>query len=166
MAVRPLPEADELRKVFSYDPESGALKRRGQKKPITTETPEGYISVKFKAKKWPAHRFIWKIQTGEDPEILDHINGVTNDNRWTNLRSVSDRENSRNRAISTLNTSGVTGVHWHKVNKKWTARIKIKGRWLYIGGFHDFDEAVNARKSAERKYGFHPNHGKRTVSAS
>jgi hypothetical protein len=166
MAVRTLPEADDLRNAFVYDAESGEFRKRGHDEAITAETPQGYVRVQFAGGTWPAHRLIWKMQTGEEPSILDHINGVRNDNRWVNLRSVSDRENSQNRAISTLNTSGVTGVHWHKVNKKWTARIKIKGRWLHIGGFHDFDEAVNARKAAERKYGFHPNHGKRTVSAS
>lgn len=166
MAARPLPEADELRKFFRYDSETGNLYRHDSNEPSGWKTSEGYLLSKISGKTWFVHRIIWKMMTGEDPKIIDHINGVTDDNRWINLRSVSDMENSRNRAISVLNTSGVTGVYWHKGQKQWRARIKVKQRYIHVGSFKDFDEAVNARKSAERKYGFHPNHGKRTVNAS
>ena len=36
----------------------------------------------------------------------------------------------------------------------------VSGRMIYIGTFEQKDDAIKARKKAEQKYGFHPNHGK------
>ena len=42
---------------------------------------------------------------------------------------------------------------------KWTSRIKVDGKFLHLGIFSDFDEAVKIRKEAEVQYNFHTNHG-------
>jgi hypothetical protein len=34
------------------------------------------------------------------------------------------------------------------------------GKYLHLGYFDRFDDAVSARKSAEKKLGYHPNHGR------
>ncbi len=60
--------------------------------------------------------------------------------------------------IKTNNTSGITGVYWHKGANKWMAFIKINYKQIYLGTFTEFDEAVCARKLAEKEYGFHENH--------
>lgn len=54
--------------------------------------------------------------------------------------------------ISSNNTSGVSGVSWNKSSQKWNARISIDGKPINLGYFIDFDDAVNARKNAERQY--------------
>ena len=41
----------------------------------------------------------------------------------------------------------------------WQARIKVNGKTLSIGYYKDIVAASNARKAAEKKYGFHQNHG-------
>lgn len=42
----------------------------------------------------------------------------------------------------------------------WRARIAKGGANYYLGTFRTFEEAVSARKDAERRLGFHANHGR------
>lgn len=62
--------------------------------------------------------------------------------------------------IST-NTSGCRGVYYDKRSGLWRARLKFKGRLMDFGSYKDFDDAVRARKSAEREY-----YGKYLTAAS
>lgn len=50
------------------------------------------------------------------------------------------------------NTSGVTGVSWHKKIKRYVARIVVKGEGKYIGCFEFLEDAAKARREAEIKY--------------
>lgn len=57
-----------------------------------------------------------------------------------------------NSGLSSNNTSGVTGVHWDKLNKKWKAQIGYNYKRIQLGSFDNFEDAVAARKQAEEKY--------------
>ena len=81
---------------------------------------------------------------------IDHINGVRHDNRIANLRLATSTENSRNMAIPTHNTSGVSGVTYRKNRGTWQAQISIGNVTKYIGSFSGFEGAVSARQDAER----------------
>ena len=48
------------------------------------------------------------------------------------------------------NTSGVPGVDWRPGKGKWRATICFKGKRYDLGSYHDFNEAVSARKRAEK----------------
>lgn len=54
--------------------------------------------------------------------------------------------------ISKANTSGARGVYFNKQRKKWIAQIMFRGKCHYLGGFDDFDEAVEARKQGEEMF--------------
>ena len=54
--------------------------------------------------------------------------------------------------IKSNNTSGVTGVYWHKRHESWVARIGVKNKSIYLGDFSNFDDAVKARHNAEKIY--------------
>lgn len=107
-----------------------------------------------------AHRVVWKLFYGTDPERIDHINGNTLDNRIENLRVVTHGENMKNSAKRRNSKTVRVGVHPHRLAGKWVARIRAEGRGKHLGVFDSFDDAVAARKAAEIKYGFHPNHGR------
>lgn len=85
-------------------------------------------------------------------EFIDHINHNVSDNRKTNLRSVTKSQNSMNNKLRQDNTSGVTGVYWHKQTNKWCAYIDVASKRIYLGEFDNFEDAVKARKEAEEKY--------------
>jgi hypothetical protein len=121
----------------------------------------GYRSGDIFCRKIRAHRVIWAMQTGVWPDgPIDHINGVRTDNRWENLRLVCNFENAKNQKRHKSNSSGVTGVVWHKRQRKWTAAIRADGIRMHIGTFENFEAAVSARAQAEKQLGFHPNHGR------
>lgn len=173
MAARQLPPQDYLRKILDYNPETGVLtwkKREGLKgswnakyagKPaFTSGNGHGYWCGAINSKNLLAHRVIWKLVYGSEPDQIDHINGIRSDNRLENLRNVSPQENQRNCVRQRNNVSGATGVIWNKQARKWHSKIVVNGKELHLGFFVDFEAAVAARKNAEVKYNFHANHGR------
>lgn len=121
----------------------------------------GYIIIKIDGKAYKAHRIAWKIVNFKDPVgVIDHINGFTDDNRIENLRDVSFDENMRNRKKSKANNSGYQGVHYCKSTSKWVAQISDSGAKVMLGCFDNAVEANIARKEAEKRLGFHENHGR------
>ena len=157
-----------LKAYLAYDPDTGVMtwiKRRAQRCPPGSvaggANGSGYIQLQFNDSTYQVHRVAWLIMTGAWPEQeIDHINGIKNDNRWVNLRSVTKEGNARNRKRPNTNTSGVIGVSWHKPLNKWLGHIRAGGVYRHLGYFDDFNDACAARKAAEIQYGFHKNHGR------
>ena len=57
------------------------------------------------------------------------------------------------------NTSGFTGVSWHKIYQKWSAQIKVAGKKIFLSSFTKKEDAIIARTQANLKYGYHASHG-------
>lgn len=112
-------------------------------------------------KRCLAHRIIWKMVHNEEPPEIDHINGDRADNRLCNLRAADKKMNTKNKCLSSRNTSGVNGVYWDSKRKRWMANIKANYKTTYLGMHKNKESAIAARKSAESKLGFHPNHGRK-----
>lgn len=109
----------------------------------------GYAETKVNGKTVRLHRLVTKALKGQ---VVDHINHNTLDNRKENLRIVTVTENSRNHKIKNNNTSGVTGVRWHKRDCMWEAFIVVDNKQKHLGSFDNKEDAINARKLAEDKY--------------
>lgn len=91
--------------------------------------------------------------TGELPAfIVDHINGVRNDNRWLNLRRADASQNCWNSKKPSTNTSGAKGVSFHKATGKWQVRIRVRGKQKHIGLFDSVEEAELAFAVAADKF--------------
>ena len=157
----------ELDYLFLYDEISGKLLNRINRSSNSKVGEEagfyvdGYRVVEIAGKPYKVHRIIWCMVTGSWPkEQIDHINGIKNDNRLINLREVSAKENSYNRAKGTRNTSGTVGVYLHKETGRWRAMIRVDQKLIHLGLFKTKAAAIAARIEGERKYGFHKNHGR------
>lgn len=174
-----------VRELIDYDPATGICRwkyrdvkwfKGGRKKPeydqkhwngkyngiaVGWKNPSGYFTVTLFGKYHLLHRIIWLYMVGELPNIIDHIDGDPSNNKWDNLRSVDSRDNMRNRKMSANNTSGIMGVVWDKTRGKWRSAISVKRKNVHLGRFACIAHAVRARKEAEIKYGFHPNHGRK-----
>lgn len=125
------------------------------------ESSSRYIIIKIDGQAYKAHRLAWKIQTMKDPSgVIDHINGIEQDNRIDNLRDVSFDENMRNKKRSKANKSGVCGVHFCGKSSKWIAQISIKTEKKMIGAFESMEQAIDARKAGEIDNDYHENHGR------
>ena len=156
----------ELKSQLNYNPNTGEFTRiksgGGRLKGSIAGylNPHGHIRIQCFGIIHQAHRLAWLYVTGEWPTgRVDHINHVGNDNRWINLREATHQETARNTNIRKNNTSGVMGVSKHSKLNKWLAVININRRQVYLGVFDNKLDAARARKTAERKYGFHENHG-------
>ena len=110
------------------------------------------IVVKIYKNTYFAHRLAFVIMKGRDPKAqIDHINGDSKDNRWENLRECFDYENKQNLSPKVNNTSGYTGVWWHKQIGKWCAEIRTRNVKYYLGTFDDPKEAYETYLAAKQK---------------
>ena len=158
---------EQLKEVLHYNSETGLftwVKRSAHRIQIGdiagALTVQGYIRIKVKLNSYPAHRLAWLYMHGAWPkDMIDHINHITNDNRWVNLRETTQSENIRNSSLRENSASGVTGVTWNKRDCRWVALIRINAKLINLGSFTDRFEAICRRKSANIEYGFHLNHG-------
>jgi hypothetical protein len=178
-----LPTVAQLRLLLRYDQKTGKLfwKQRARelfssdgswktwntrfagKEALTASIggKSGYLHGHVLGVKLRAHRVIWAFVTGDWPvQEIDHINGNPQDNRFENLRCVEHSENNRNLSMPVTNTSGVVGVSWSNARGRWVAQIWDRGRHRGLGRFVRFEDAVKARKSAEKALNYHENHGR------
>lgn len=189
MANKTLPEQPVLLQLLRYEPETGKLfwRERGIEwfddsatRPAAhicslwnvrySGSPAigctsgggargGYCEGTILGHRFKAHRVIWKLMTGQEPEQVDHINGIRADNRWANLRDVVWDENAKNHKRRADNTTGITGIYRYtheRKHMKWL--VKIGGR--HVGFFDCWAQAIKARRAAEQEHNFHPNHGR------
>lgn len=126
---------------------------------FVTAAGRGYLTGKLFGYKFKSHRVIYAMHHGKWPEgHVDHINGVRDDNRISNLRDVSRFQNAQNTTLYRNNTSGQMGVRMHR--GLWISEIHVKGYHIKIGKFLKKADAIEARKKAETAFGFHENHGR------
>jgi hypothetical protein len=139
--------------TFGYDPKTGFLTwkiSRAGRRPIIPGSRAGrvrwdgrYRVIGIDNKGHLEHRLIWFYVHGVWPKQLDHINRDGLDNRITNLRSVTSKQNQRNRReLQKNNTSGYRGVH--RIRDKW----KAVAFGQYVGFFETKEEAATAVKLA------------------
>ncbi len=126
----------------------------------------GYLTIRINKNHYQSHRIAWIMTYGNEPDFIDHINQDKSDNRILNLRNVSHAENLRNMPKKKNNKSGVTGVHFEKQTGKWRAHIMVDGKSIKLGRFANLNDAKIARETAEVKYGFHTNHGKKRCATT
>lgn len=120
MAIRPLPPLEFLRECFDYDPDTGALiwrhrpirhfaspgiakgwnSKMAGKPALNTLDPDGHRKgeVDHNGRRYRvfAHRVIFALMTGEEPDFVDHRNCDGGDNRWLNLRAATAAQNAQN----------------------------------------------------------------------
>lgn len=156
-----------LQKLFMYDPETGSMTVRlpQHRRKVGDEigsvgSSHGYREASVFSTTYLVHRLIWMYMTGSFPAYIDHIDHNKLNNRWDNLREVSNQENIKNCSLSKNSLSRVNGVNQIKSTGKFRAYITINGTQKHLGVFDTVEEAMEARKTADAYYAFHENHGK------
>lgn len=132
-------------------------------KPAFTTLRCGYVVSPVKGTHLYGHRAAWAHYYGEwppDEMEVDHVNGDRADNRIENLRLVTPAENSKNKRLQKINTSGCSGVMWATSRERWEASISDSGKHIHLGSYHTKEEAVAARRAAEKVLGYHEKHGR------
>jgi hypothetical protein len=108
----------------------------------------GYLGIAIAGRSYLAHRLAWFYTNGEWPELVDHIDRNRHNNRISNLRECSYRENAWNVTPMKGTVSGVEGVNWFKARGKWVAKISGGGVHRTLGYFDTIEDAARARAEA------------------
>ena len=143
-------DAATIRKIISYNPQTGEIKRLDRKNGNGSIDHYGYLVIKIKGKQYKAHRLAWLHYYGTEPKYnIDHINGVKTDNRIFNLRDVPQLINVHNTYVPPNKDTGVRGIHLsHNTNKKYT--IKLYGKTYR---FYTIEEAITFKQENFNYYG-------------
>lgn len=138
-----------LKILVNYNPHTGIFTRLNYKRLSKygdrADTPhnKGYRQVSIENRAFLAHRLAWLYMTGKWPKnLIDHKDGVKDNNKWENLREATNSQNRHNSKVHRNNISGIKGVY------------KIKGKYRVIIGLGTFDtleEASNVYKKAAIK---------------
>jgi len=158
--------AAQVRELLAYDPATGiltwkprpvrqyrdkGLNTRYAGKPAGMENKLGYLVVGVKLRLYYAHRLAWAIMTGAWPDgDIDHIDGDTRNNVWSNLRTVTKAQNNRAFKKERKRVRDLPrGVYPN--GKKFRASIKDGEKELHLGSFGTPEEASRAfrRKANE-----------------
>jgi len=148
---------ERLKEVFRYEEETGKFfwKIKSGRAMIGNEAGvnagTGYRYMSVDGQRYLAHRLAWFYAGGVWPVgQIDHINGVRDDNRLTNLRDVNGSANCHNSKVRARNTTGYKGVS--KRRNKFLARITVNYRIIDLGVFDTAELAYAARLEAEKTY--------------
>lgn len=100
----------------------------------------GYVLANINGKTVMLHKFIAGISLMIDHKDLNKLNC-----RRNNLRPCTDQQNKCNMSLRCNNTSGHKGVKYNQKDKLWRASITRNGKYIYLGGYKTFEQAVAAR---------------------
>ena len=144
-AYKPLPAAEDLWELFSYNPLTGQLHWRKSNKALGSRRHTGHRQAEIKGEPYQFHRLIWKWVTSNDPtEFVDHRNADPADNRFWNLREASTNQNQHNRKLNKNTSTGLKGVHFHKKRQRYQATVAVNGKKKWLGYFKTPEEAHQA----------------------
>ncbi|AFM40318.1 AP2 domain-containing protein [Desulfosporosinus acidiphilus SJ4] len=110
---------------------------------------KGYAWAKINGQRIRLHRFL--INAPADLQV-DHINNIKVDNRKSNLRLATNKENRRNEGLRKSNSTGAKGVNFDKRRKKYRAYITVDGRYIHLGYYSTIEKASIAYDHSAEQY--------------
>lgn len=135
-----------------YDGSTGEFVRHNGR--VAGTIDKGYVQIFISGTVYAAHRLAWLYVHGRMPKgQIDHINGIKNDNRISNLREVNHSGNQHNRWLpNKTNKLGFVGVYEKKVykGKRYCAQIRVDGKKINLGYFESPELASEAYFQAKR----------------
>ena len=101
--------------------------------------------------------------TGDNLILKKYKNSIRRNCRLCHNNNTNKRNHLKREKVGFLNVtnkSGYNGVNQHPTTKKWQARIYINKKEIYLGVFSEKEDAILARKSAEKRFNYNKKHCK------
>lgn len=99
----------------------------------------GYYNGKLKGVSLLAHRVVYYLVHGTEPEVVDHVDRDPMNNHPDNLRAATKQQNAFNSIGHADNLTGYKGVT--RAGKKYQAVLCFRGVNRYLGRFPTAAEA-------------------------
>ncbi len=112
----------------------------------------GYLRVMIDQKVYLVHRVLYKMRTGDEPAMLDHVDGNRLNNRPENLRPTAYPSNGFNRTVQKNSGSGFKNVSFYPRTGKWYARVRVGKKSYYSPTFERIEDAVAAAAELRAKH--------------
>ena len=156
--TKELPPIGWLKEHLDYNPETGEVLLKKKWGPLPYKVGavlgegaliHGYKRIKLLGVTYGAHRIAYALYHECDPYPfdIDHKDQDKTNNRITNLRKVTRKQNNYNKP-KRESKSGHTGITYRTRRKKaWSVHCNR----TYIGSYATLDEALTARAKAEQK---------------
>jgi HNH endonuclease len=149
----PLLTRARLRELLHYDKATGEfrwLERVGNE--LRPGIVAGSVNIRVQGRHYSAHQLAWLYTTGRwGRPMIDHRDGNSMNNRWSNLRLATASQNNANRRLPGHNTSGYKGVVYCHKSRRWRGFIRYRGRVNYLGSFATPEAAHAAYVAAAPK---------------
>lgn len=111
-----------------------------------------YCYITIDGVKYKRGRLAFLYMTGTmPPSCIDHINGISTDDRWCNLRAASVLQNNWNHKRRSKASDLPMGVRSTK-SGRFAARIGVHGKQISLGSFDTIEAASAAYQQARSKY--------------
>jgi len=146
---KPLPSLSRIRHLLALRSDGQLIWKRptsNRVKPgqIAGRWNKGYRVVNIDGTGYGVHRIVWALCHCVDPGQMeiDHINGNPSDNRPSNLRSCTRKQNTLNTKTRANGSSGTRGVSYDpsSLRNPWRAYLRQKR----LGRFATQQEAEQA----------------------
>jgi hypothetical protein len=112
---------------------------------------KGYHKIEILRRNYPRAKLIYIYFNGNFEGLIDHINGVRNDDRIENLRVATPLENARNKSVCSTNKTKIRNVYL-QANGKYIVRLGIDRKSLNFGTYEDLELAELVAEEARDKY--------------
>jgi hypothetical protein len=114
---------------------------------INSRTGYVYITLFFGCRNTikinSVHRFIFYYFHRQVPDEVDHFDGIKTNNKISNLRSLTHKQNTTNRNFA---------KGCYERNGKFSSAIGVDGKQIYLGTFDTYCECRRAYLTAKQKY--------------
>ena len=111
-----------------------------------------YNEIRLDGKLYKAHRIIFKMFHGRDPQdCIDHVDGDPTNNRIENLREATQQENTRNMAKLPNKSSQYKGVS--KRGNSWISSIWVNDSAMSVKCGSEMEAALMYDKLAREHFG-------------
>lgn len=159
--VSSIPPRERVLEALHYNPLTGIFTWKIDRQRVRAGSVAGTVRsngrryVVLDGVTYIGTRLVWFYVHGVWPaEYIDHINRDPSDDRISNLRIATPRQNTWNSRVRKTSGSGVRGVRYDPRNRlnPWRAAIAVNGKRVHLGGFPDLESAEAAFRTAEKNY--------------